>query len=191
MGEKLFLASLVYDNRFLTSACKSEGYLFLFFGGEWEMYSILKQWQLHFQSLNTIFSWALLHGFWFCDHLHIWSQWINTPKTHGTSSILYFKRLLEAFSHQFSIMDLIKISRMSPHPLPLCSWNVGGSVTLGYFPFDCNGTPCLASPCGLSLEGLPKAWINERLWTGRVRTQLLQGVNACLSGNNLCIQTQL
>ena len=33
MGEKLFLASLVYDSRFLTSVCKSEGYLFLFFGG--------------------------------------------------------------------------------------------------------------------------------------------------------------
>lgn len=33
MGEKLFLTSLVYDNCFLTSSCKSEGYLFLFFLG--------------------------------------------------------------------------------------------------------------------------------------------------------------
>lgn len=40
----------------------------------------------------------------------------------------------------------------------------GGIVALGYFSFYYNETACYSCPCGFDSEGLPKAWINERLW---------------------------
>lgn len=84
-------------------------------------------------SVNVIFSWALLHGFWFCDHSHIWSQWINTIGTHDTSSSLYFKHLLEAFSHQFSVVGLIKIASMSSSPAATLFLERGGHRDIGVF----------------------------------------------------------
>lgn len=89
---------------------------FSFLGGVEDVFYLKAMAAAFSISVSVIFSWAWLHGFGFCDHLHIWSQWINTPETHGTSSSLYFKHHLEAFRHQFSIMGLIKIASMSSSP---------------------------------------------------------------------------